>query len=138
MNSFANVYMKNQVQTNSPENLVLMLYDGAKKFTGRGIKAMEENNIEEANNNLVRSQDILAELMAGINFEAGELAENLFALYEYMHYRLIQANLKKDKEPAEEVLVMMSELRDTWAQMLKERNSLKGTLSEQKIAGAGI
>jgi flagellar protein FliS len=61
--------------------------------------------------------------MAGVNFEAGDLAKNLYSLYEYIHYLLIQANIQKEAKPAEEALVMVGELRETWTQMLKERKS---------------
>lgn len=119
MNSVVNVYKKNQINTASSENLVLMLYDGARKFISRSIISLENQDIQSANYNLQRSQDILSELMSGVNFEAGELAEKLFALYEYMHYQLVQANLKKDRQYAEQVLTMIEELRNVWAQALK-------------------
>jgi len=119
MNSVINVYKKNQINTASSENLVLMLYDGARKFISRALKALESGDVEGANHNLLRAQDILSELMAGINFEAGDIAEGLFAIYEYMHFRLIQANLKKEVQAAQEVLIMINELRDVWVQVLK-------------------
>lgn len=123
MNSTANAYKKNQINTASSENLVLMLYDGARKYINWAIKSLENNNLAEANYNLIRSQDIMAELMSGINFEAGELAQKLFDVYEYMHFRLIQANLKKDPQAAQEVLGMIEELRNVWAQILKNSHS---------------
>lgn len=137
MNSALNVYQKNQVQTNTPEKLVLMLYEGAIKFISKGIKAIEEKDIQEANNNLIRSQDIMLELMSGINFEAGDIAKNLYAIYEYMHHRLMQANLKKEKELAEEVLNMVRELRDAWSQMLKENKASNGNSKKKTISASG-
>ncbi|MBZ4686924.1 MAG: fliS [Clostridiales bacterium] len=137
MNSALNVYQKNQVQTNTPEKLVLMLYEGAIKFISKGIKAIEEKDIQEANNNLIRSQDIMLELMSGVNFEAGDIAKNLYALYEYMHHRLMQANLKKEKESAQEVLNMVRELRDAWSQMLKENKASNGNSKKKTISASG-
>lgn len=137
MNSALNVYQKNQVQTNTPEKLVLMLYEGAIKFISKGIKAIEEKDIQEANNNLIRSQDIMLELMSGINFEAGDIAKNLYVLYEYMHHRLMQANLKKEKESAQEVLNMVRELRDAWSQMLKENKASNGNPKKKTISASG-
>ncbi|SMB82744.1 flagellar protein FliS [Desulfonispora thiosulfatigenes DSM 11270] len=127
MNTALNAYRKNQVQTNSPEKLVLMLYEGAIKFISKGMTAIEEKNISEANTNLVKAQNIMSELMAGINFKAGEIATNLHSLYEYMHHQLMQANLKKDKEIAGEILIMVKDLRDSWAQMLKEHKPQTST-----------
>lgn len=119
MNSQMNAYKKNQINTASNENLVLMLYDGGRKFISRGIKSLESGDIEAAHHNLVRAQDIISELMSGINFEAGEIAHGLFTIYEYMYHRLIQANLQKDCQQAEEVLMMINDLRDAWVQVLK-------------------
>jgi flagellar protein FliS len=112
--------MKNQINTTSAENLVTMLYDGARKFINKSIKALEDDNVQEANHNLLRAQNILAELMAGVNFEAGDLAKNLYSLYEYIHYLLIQSNLQKEIKPAQEALTMISELREAWVKMLQE------------------
>lgn len=137
MNRNINAYMINQINTTSAENLVIMLYDGARKFLNRAIKALQDGDIQEANHNFLRTQSIVAELMAGVNFEAGVIANKLFSLYEYMHYRLVQANIKKEIEPAQEILMMINELRETWAQMLKETNTSKAPMSQQKVAGIG-
>ncbi|MBO8167962.1 MAG: flagellar export chaperone FliS [Thermoanaerobacteraceae bacterium] len=138
MNNPYSAYQKNQVQTLSQEKLVLMLYDGAVRFITKGIKAIEERNIEEANNNLLRSQNIMAELMSGINWEAGQIAGQFFQLYEYMHRRLVEANVKKNVEPAKEVLEMVKELRDTWAQMLKENKGSKDySIPKQSVSVSG-
>lgn len=123
MNSHVNAYKKNQIYTASNENLVLMLYDGARKILNRAIKSLQEGDIQETNNNLLRAQNIVSELMAGINFEAGEIAEQLYAIYEYMHYRLVQANIKKNSKDCEEVLIMIEDLRAVWVQILKSRYS---------------
>ncbi len=126
MKSPLDVYKKNQIQTAPPERLVLMLYDGAIKFITKAIEAIETKNIEAANNNLLRAQDIMSALMAGVNFEAGKVAEGFYALYDYMYRRLIHANIRKDKEAAGEVLNMIRELRDSWVEMLKANKVSKG------------
>ena len=115
----ANAYKKNQINTTSSENLVLMLYDGACKDIRKAIIALDSHDIQGANHYLLHAQNIVSELMAGINFAAGEIANKLFGLYEYMHYRLIEANLKKERQAAEEVLGMVEELRNTWMQAMK-------------------
>lgn len=119
MNTGINAYKKNQITTISSEQLVLMLYEGACKFIGQAQIAMEEKDIPAAHRALVRSQDILAELMRGINFEAGPLADDLYQLYEFMHQQLIQANFKKDPQLAAEVLEMINELKDAWQHILR-------------------
>jgi flagellar protein FliS len=120
MNPDLSVYKKNQISTASSEQLVLMLYDGARKFIKQAIKSLQDGDMEAAHHNLLRSQNIIAGLMSGINFAAGETAQNLFQLYTFMHSRLIQANLKKDSQYAQEVLEMIEEIRGAWAQIIAE------------------
>ena len=117
-------YQSMQILSAKPEKLILMLYDGAIRFIQQGIKAVEENNIELANRNLLRSQNIMVELMASLNFEkGGELAANLFRIYEFMHYPLVQANVKKEVEPLVRVNNQLKKLRKSWAEALKKEET---------------
>lgn len=100
-----------------------MLYDGEIKFLKKSIEAIENKEMQNAHNHLIRAQDILTGLISGLNMDAGPIAENLFNLYEYMHNRLIEANLSKDTNLITEVLDMISELRETWLQILKPANT---------------
>ena len=135
MNPGLNAYKKNQINTASSEQLVLMLYDGARKFIKLAINSLQDGDMESAHHNLIRSQNIVAELMCGINFEAGEIAENFLKFYKYMHSQLIQANLKKDSQYAQEVLEMIQELRSAWAQIIAEGYSSETNNGyEKKIA----
>jgi flagellar protein FliS len=111
-------YKKNQVTTASPNKLVLMLYDGAIKNLKLAEIALEEKDIEKVNTHLVKTQNIIAEFMSTLNFEAGgDIAKNLYRLYEYMFHRLVQANINKDIDAVKEVKKYLEELRDTWAQI---------------------
>ncbi|WP_366923005.1 flagellar export chaperone FliS [Metallumcola ferriviriculae] len=132
MNSALNAYKKNQVQTISQEKLVLMLYDGAVKFTLNAIEALDDKDISRANENFIRCQDIILELMSGINWETGELAQSFYTIYEYMHHSLMQANIKKDKQIAVEVCGMARELRDVWSQMLGEAQGTKDYSTQKR------
>ena len=119
-------YQSMQILSAKPEKLILMLYDGAIRFIQQGIKAMNENKIELAHNNLLRSQNIMVELMASLNFEkGGELAVNLFRIYEFMHYTLVQANVKKEAEPLARVAEQLKMLRESWSQALKKEENEK-------------
>lgn len=113
-------YLEVQVQTAPPENLVLMLYDGAMRFATQAKADLVAGNRESAHSNLIRAQDIMSELMSSLNFDAGDVAENLFKLYEYMNYRLIQANISQSEEPIDEVLKMLAELRGVWSEAIRE------------------
>jgi flagellar protein FliS len=115
-------YFENTVNTASPAQLLIMLYDGAIRFCKAGIKAIEERNVEEANRNLVRAQDIILEFVVTVD-KSSPHAEGLVKLYDYFIHRLIEANMKKDKAPVEEVIGYLAELKETWVQAaLKMKN----------------
>ena len=113
-----NAYQTNQVTTASPKKLLIMLYDGAIKNLRLAELSLEEKNIENVNKYLKKAQDIITEFMTTLNFEdGGDVAGNLYQLYEYMNRRLIRANIDKDTEPIKEVRKYLEELRDTWTQI---------------------
>ncbi|MBN2290208.1 MAG: flagellar export chaperone FliS [Candidatus Glassbacteria bacterium] len=121
-NQGVNEYKEMSVLSAKPEQLILMLYDGALRFLRQAIKNLEEKNLEPAHNNLIRAQNILTELIASLNFDkGGEIAMNLFRIYEFMHYTLVQANVKKDPEPARKIHEQLITLRDSWAAALKNQ-----------------
>ncbi|HHU31828.1 MAG: flagellar export chaperone FliS [Zhaonellaceae bacterium] len=109
-------YQVNQVNTVSQEKLVTMLYDGALKFITQAINGIEERNLEKKNTNFIKAQKIIAELMGNLNRDVGEIADNLFLLYEFMYDKLVKANVKNDIEGAREVFDLLKDLRDTWVE----------------------
>lgn len=113
-----NAYKNNQVMTASKSKLVIMLYDGAIKNLKLAELAIEEKQIEKVNSYLKKTQDIISEFMVTLNFEAGgDIAKNLYQLYEYMYNKLIRANIDKDAAAIAEVKKYLEELRDTWSQI---------------------
>ena len=115
-------YEKANVHTADQRLLILMLYDGSIRFMRKAVGKIEENNIEAAHNYLIRARNIISELLATLKPEkAGELGANLRQLYIYMFNRLVQANLSKDKEGVEEVIKLMSTLREGWAGVKQTR-----------------
>jgi len=113
-----NAYKQNSILTASPEELTLMLYNGLIRFILRAQRAIEENDIEKANESIIRAEDIIVEFQSTLDMSY-ELSKGLFLLYDYMYRRLIDANISKDKEILEEVLHFARDLRDTWAQAMK-------------------
>lgn len=111
-------YQNNMVNTASPQELTMMLYNGLVKFLNFSIQGIEEKSIEKANNYILRSQDIIEEFNRTLDMDY-EVSSGLSALYDYMNRRLIEANIKKDKAIVEEVRGYAEELRDTWAQAMK-------------------
>ncbi|MCL5957916.1 MAG: flagellar export chaperone FliS [Chloroflexi bacterium] len=116
-------YKTMQVQTADRGELVVMLYQGAIRFLGRSAGALRMGNLEDGHFNLVRAQDIVAELMGSLDMGTGDLARNLFQIYEYMHYRLVQANIHKDPAPVEEVAGLLRELLPAWQQAARQARS---------------
>lgn len=114
----ANAYKNQQIMTASPEELTLMLYNGAIRFVAESMQALEAGNLEKANTSNLRAQDIVREFMCTLDMQY-EISQGYYKLYDYIEYRLIQANIKKDRSQLEEVKTMLTELRDTWSQAMK-------------------
>lgn len=115
-------YQQTQIQTASPSQLLLMLYDGAIRFVRQGIAGLDEKNYQKSNTNLVKAQGVIHELIAALNFDY-PISETLFGVYEYMVHKLIDANVKKEKNGAEEVLAYLIELREAWEVAGKSLNA---------------
>jgi len=126
---FARAYQTQSVLTASPGQLVLMLFDGALRFLSQAQDsfASDESNpkrVEQINGSLVKAQNILIELRATLNLEAGgDYASNLDRLYEYYIRRLFEANVKKRVEPVIEVERLLRQVRDGWAEMLRKEEA---------------
>lgn len=114
----ANVYKTQQIMTASPQELTLMLYNGAIRFVAESMQAIEKKDIPRAHEANMRAQNIVREFMNTLDMQY-EVSEGLYKLYDYLEYRLIQANIKKDTAQLEEAKNMLTELRDTWYQAMK-------------------
>ncbi|WP_336762385.1 flagellar export chaperone FliS [Paenibacillus sp. USHLN196] len=112
-------YKQSSVQTSTPGQLVIMLYDGAIRFTKMGLEGIKSKDYSKANINLGKAQTIISELMSTLNLSY-PVSKDLFSLYEYMNHLLIQANIKKDIEHGEEALGYFQELRETWVEASKQ------------------
>ena len=113
-----NSYKNNSVLTASPAELTLMLYNGAIKFCNQALVELENKNIEKTNNNIIRVQNIIDEFRTTLDMKI-PIAKEMDRMYEYMNWRLFQANIYKDKNMIIEVLDMLREYRDTWKEVMK-------------------
>ena len=113
-----NQYKENSIFTASPEELTLMLYNGLVKFIMRGIDSIEKKNIQDANTNIIKAQNIVSEFLNTLDMNY-EISGSLNSIYDYMLRRLIDANVAKDRDILEEVLGFAKVLRDTWEQAMK-------------------
>ena len=110
-------YANNKINTASGEELTLMLYDGALKFCNQAIIALENKDLQKANNLLIRVQDILQEFQITLD-RRYPIAEDLFNLYDFLIDRTMTANLKKDPVIIEEIIGFIREMRETWKQAM--------------------
>ncbi len=131
MNSYTNNYLANQVNTASPEQLMLMLYDGAVRFAAMAIKAIEDNTQDKRSYYINKTYAILSEFAATLDHnQDADLADNLDALYNYMQQRLMDANLHNDPAPIIEVKNLLTDLRQTWAKAIEmEKQGKQPTLA---------
>lgn len=114
-----NTYKQNSVQMASKEKLLLMLLDGAVKYTKIARLAILEKNIPRAHKELVRVQDIFLELMVTMDTSVGEYMENLYNVYDFIKSELGRANVKKDVKIIDNVLPLIEEIRDLWYEVDK-------------------
>lgn len=108
-------YQATQIQTASTGELVLLLYDGAVRFLSRAQAALAERRLDDASADLVRAQEIVLELVAGLDLErGGALAANLRELYLFIYKTLLEANLRKDGTAIATVLRLLEPVRSAW------------------------
>lgn len=113
-----NQYKQNSAYTAQPEELTLMLYNGLVKFIMKAQYAISKKDLEGAHENIIKSQNIILEFMSTLD-KKYEVSVNLMLLYDYMHRRLVEANVQKDTDILDEVLGFAKQLRDTWEQAMK-------------------
>jgi flagellar protein FliS len=119
-----NKYVQNSVQTAKPAQLLIMLSEAAIRFCKKAIEALHQKNHQDANNNLVKVQDIIQEFIIALDRKAA-VAEGLHRVYDYFLFHLVEANTKKQSEPAEEMPGYLVELKDTWVEAAKLSNVVK-------------
>ena len=111
-------YNNSKILTASPAELTLMLYDGAIKFCNIAIMGIEHKDIEKAHNNITKVQRIIEEFRATLDHKY-PVAEDFDRVYVYLLRRLLEANMKKDKEILEEVNMHLRSMRDTWKEVMR-------------------
>ncbi|QZT33939.1 flagellar export chaperone FliS [Caldalkalibacillus thermarum TA2.A1] len=122
-------YKHNAVQTASPGELTLMLYNGCLNFIKQARQAIEEDNIQERNKYMQKAQDIIRELMVTLNTDYA-VVKDMLRMYDYILRRLIEANINNDTAILDEVETYVSQFRDTWKEVLR--------LNRQKQYGGGV
>ncbi|MDP3487442.1 MAG: flagellar export chaperone FliS [Bacillota bacterium] len=111
-------YQQQSIMTASPGDLTLMLYNGCIKFIKQGQVAVEQMDIQGTHTAITRAQDIILEFMSTLDMQI-DLSHDLMSLYEYINQRLTEANIRKDNQVLAECSGLVTELRDTWAEVVR-------------------
>ena len=129
MNAYGNAfntYKSNSVNFASKDQLLLMLVEGATKFSKIGRQAIIDKDVEKAHINIVKTQNIFFELMSTLDVEkGGEWAESLLKVYDFITRRLMDANIKKSEEIMNEIIPLINDVRDTWNEAYKKSKESK-------------
>lgn len=115
-----NAYKQNSVSTLSQEQLLLMLVDGAVKYTKIAKLALEQKDFGRVHKELIRVQDIFLELMITMDKSVGKHMEDLYDVYDFIKSELIKANMQKDIQIIEDILPVIEEIRDMWYEVDKK------------------
>jgi flagellar protein FliS len=114
----AQAYYQTQIQSRSPLELVVMLYDGAIRFLDQTVDAMQRNDLVAKRESLSRAMAIVTELHGMLDLEqGGEVAASLDSLYTYMIERITTGNQQRDPAPVAEVIRLLTGLREAWSQI---------------------
>ena len=112
----AHTYYQTHVQSQSPVELVVLLYDGMLRFMRVAAEAIERNDLAAKGAAVSRALAIVSELQSSLNTQQGkDVAAGLDGLYTYVTGRLTDANVRNDSAPVHESIRLMTPLREAWA-----------------------
>lgn len=112
-------YNNSKILTASPAELTLMLYEGAIKFCNIAIGAVEQKDVEKAHIHIQKTEHIIDYFRQTLDMKY-PVAEDFERVYSYLSQRLVEANMKKDKEILEEVNMHLRSMRDTWKEVMRK------------------
>jgi flagellar protein FliS len=133
-NLVAQNYLRTKVLTATPEQLQLMLYDGAIRFTEQARVALEKKNFEESYKSVSRAMKIIVELTSTLNHSVSpDLCGKLAALYNYVYRNLVKASTERSPQPLEDALKILRHQRETWAMLLEKLGKEKAASFANKL-----
>lgn len=125
-NPYLKQYKKNQIETATPEQILILLYDGAIQYLNKAKIFLEQNDIEQFREGLLNCENIILEFMNSLDMElGGNIAENLYGLYDYLYSTLVMAAITRDENKVDEVLKHLKHLRETWLKAIEIANAEK-------------
>ena len=127
-------YLKTKVFTATPEQLQLMLYDGALRFGEQGRVALEQKNYEQSYNMISRVQKIITEMQSCLKPSvAPELCGKLSALYSYVYRKLVEASIEHNMASLEEAMNLLRYQRETWSLLLEQLGKTKAAAAASTL-----
>jgi flagellar protein FliS len=128
-------YLRTRVMTATPEQLQMMLFDGALRFGEQARSALAEKNYEQTYNNISRVQKILTEMLSTLKHDVyPELCGRLAAIYKYVYKKLIEASVEHKSESLDEAMNLLKFQRDTWAMLMDQVGKAKAGAAATKMA----
>lgn len=109
-----NAYKTNSINYASKDQLLIMLLDGAVKFSKIARQAILDKDIKKSHENLIKTQNIFTELMITLDQNAGKWSMDMYRIYDFIKQQLFEANIKKDVKVLDEVMPLIEEVRNTW------------------------
>lgn len=114
-NDSATAYLRTKVLTASPEELRLMLLDGAIKFARQGRDGLEKKDHEAVYAGFTKCRNIILELMNSVRADAApDLKQRINGVYTFMYLHLTEASFEKDSAKADKVIELLEYERETW------------------------
>lgn len=133
-------YLEMQVKTASREQLLLMLFDGALRFTTQSREALAQvpKNFEAGHDAAIRAQRIVLELIASLTPAIGEpVYSNLVSLYRFVYRRLVEGNIRHELRLFDEALAILTSLRATWADAIQRLREERQSAMPQVLKPTG-
>jgi flagellar protein FliS len=131
---FAQNYLRTRVLTATPEQLQLMLYDGAIRFSEQARPALEKKDWETSYNMLSRAQKIITELTCSLKHDVHpEMCARLVSLYNFVYRKLVEASAEHKIESLDEALKVLRYQRETWAMLMQQLTKQKATAAARNI-----
>ncbi|UCZ54645.1 flagellar export chaperone FliS [Bacillus shivajii] len=116
------------------QEITALLYEALLDNLEEAKQAIVDKDYVLSNEKMQKANDILHRLGAGINYEAGIIADQLDALYNYMAGRIIQANFKKDEAILDEVITTLQEISSSWQNAMKKNVDNQPKMMKQKAS----
>ncbi|MCO6436063.1 MAG: flagellar export chaperone FliS [Phycisphaerae bacterium] len=126
-----NPYLRDAVMTATPEQLHLMLYDGAIRFTTQARDALAAKDYARSFDRLTRAQNIISEMQSALNHDVNpELCQRVASIYAFLYRKLVDANVQRDVHAVEDALRVLTMERETWQLLVDKVNEVRQTGSQ--------